>query len=109
MRAGELDQRISIERGEAVRGGLGVEPETAWAEFASRAARVRQGTGQERRQAASEGASAVATFLIRTDPLTKQITERDRIQWRALTWNISSVAPTPDRAGIEITATAAKG
>ncbi|HEX8555774.1 MAG TPA: phage head closure protein [Sphingomonas sp.] len=106
---GQLDRRITIQSGQAVRGALGRETETIWADHCKAWARVLFGTGQERREAAAEGASQSATFRVLSSAKTRTVTERFRILFDGRAWDITSIAPIGVNDEIEFTATVAKG
>ena len=106
---GKLDRKIRFERGQAADGGLGAEPVGSWAELATVWAMVRFGTGQERRQAAAEGASQPATFRVVSTTATRSVTEQDRIAFDGRAWDIAAIAAIGVNEEIEFTATVAKG
>jgi head-tail adaptor len=75
-----------------------------WATYASRRARVRFGTAQEKREAAQEGGVQSATFeCVRSAPLDA-VTLEDRITYDGSAWDIVERAPL-DKATIRFTAT----
>jgi hypothetical protein len=51
------------------------------------------GTGQERREAAQESASAAATFRVLGNAVTEGVTVKDRIQFDGSAWDIISNVP----------------
>lgn len=106
MRAGRLDRRITFRRnGEDSEDAMGA-PSGEPADIGSRWAAVLHGTGSERREAAIEGAEAPATFVVRSDTLTRTITERDTIRFDGADYDITSIAPSRERReAIEFTAT----
>lgn len=66
-------------------------------------ARVRFGTGQERREAAQEAASMAATFECLLTPTLAAVQMTDRITFDGATWDITSRAPI-SRSEIHFTA-----
>lgn len=75
-----------------------------WATHATRRARVRFGTAQEKREAAQEGGVQSATFeCVRSSPLNS-ITLKDRISYLGSAWDIVENAPL-DHKTIRFTAT----
>lgn len=106
MKSGPRNRRIIVQRQFAALDGYGGEVST-WADYATLFAQVIFGTGQERREAAQENASAPATFRVLHSRLTAAITAEDRIQFDDGQWDITSVVPLGLNEGIEITATKA--
>lgn len=104
MNTGKMDQRITIERATTLADTFGT-PVPSWSAYLSCWAEVRYGTGQERREAAQQVASAPATFRIRYSVAAAGIAEIDRIAHRGATWDIKSVVELGRNEGIEITAT----
>ena len=103
MKAGPRDQRITIQRKTATEDPYGGEVET-WTNHAQEFAEYKPGTGQERRQAAQESASLVATFRVLDNPKTREVTPGQfRISYDGAAWDITS-AVRLGRDGREITA-----
>lgn len=102
LAAGELRDRIVFERDTPTRNGFN-EIVSAWSEYAKAWAKVTYGTGQERREAAQQAASAPATFRVRLNAATSGLTTQDRIAFNGL-WDISSIVPF-ERDAFDITAT----
>lgn len=110
MPAGKRDRRIVFERKTTTRGGLGVKGAVQWSAIDGRWASVRFGSGQERREAAVEGAVQPATFRTLADRMTRTITTEDRIGYGGLTYDITGIAPIgrgPEE--FEFTAVASRG
>jgi SPP1 family predicted phage head-tail adaptor len=105
--AGDRDKRIEFQRETVTKSGLGVDV-PSWSLVQKAWAKVLFGTGNERRQAASEGASMTATFRVLVTTELNTVTERDRIWFRDIAWGITSIAEI-GRAEFEFTAVAAKG
>jgi head-tail adaptor len=96
MRAGERNYLIVIERaGTPVDDGYTTQP-GAWATWCEEYAAVRFNPGTERREAAQERASAVATFTVLANDKTRAVVPTDRIQFDSITWDITSNIPGRD-------------
>lgn len=110
--AGERDQRIRFERATVTRSALGGKAAGSadWAALGSRWAKLRWGSGAERRAAAVEQATQAATFRVLADSLTRTVTEQDRIvhPQSGLTFDITGLAWI-GRSEIEFTGVAARG
>ena len=104
---GQCDRLITFERATITRDNMGQESE-AWSTTITTAyASVLYGTGNERREAAAQGASNTATFRTLYNPTLAGVTEKDRIVYNG-NWNITSIAII-GRAEIEFTAVIRKG
>lgn len=99
--AGKRDQRVGFERATAVVNDHG-EDVLTWADIGERWAAVNYGRGDERREAAREGAVQPATFIVLADELTRTIVTGDRIGFDGV-WNIGGIVPR-GRGEIEISA-----
>lgn len=92
MDPGQRDSLITFQRGTPTPDDYGGETivystlTTAWA-------RVRYGTGQERREAAQERASQAATFECEWSATLAAVLVTDRISFDSDTWDIISKAP----------------
>ena len=106
---GEFNRRLCFEREVPTTSGFGTEPSSTWDDLGGAWVKVLYGRGQERRNAAAEGATMSITFRVLSSPRTRDITERDRIRFDGLAWDIASIAPIGIRDEIEFTATASKG
>lgn len=105
--AGARNRRITFQRFSASADDYGGETQS-WTDYATAFASVSYGTGLERRQAAQESASIAATFRVLRNPLTAALSTRDRISFDGGTWDITSVAPTPElNRHLDVTATRA--
>lgn len=91
-RAGQRTELIVIERATATESEHGGEVQT-WATYATRRARVRFGTAQEKREAAQEGGIQSATFECERSITLDAVTLKDRITYLSSTWDLSEVAP----------------
>ena len=76
-----------------------------YSEFTRAWAEVLFGTGQERRQAAQEAATAPATFILDWNHTAAQIAPTDRISALGSYWDITSAIPVGLNKEIHITAT----
>lgn len=74
----------------------------SWATYATRRARVRFGTAQEKREAAQEGGSQTATFECISSSTLRSVTLKDRISYLSSSWDIVETAPL-DRKTIRFT------
>lgn len=75
-----------------------------WATYATRRARVRFGTAQEKREAAQEGGVQSATFECVRSSTLDTVTLKDRIVYDGSNWDIVERAPF-DTAAIRFTGT----
>lgn len=75
-----------------------------WATYATRRARVRFGTAQEKREAAQEGGVQAATFECVSSSTLRAVTLRDRISYLGSSWDLTEIAPL-DRQTIRFTGT----
>ena len=78
------------------------QPIETWADYATRRARVRFGSAQEKREAAQESASQTATFECVRSAALDAVTLKDRISYLGSAWDITETAPL-DRATIRFT------
>jgi head-tail adaptor len=110
--AGKLDRRVRFERRVSERNSVGNQKADAFEHLCDRSAWVQFGTGQERRQAAQDNATAPATFRVRRDQLTRQLKPRDRLRFDPVTpgdlatapvWDIVSAVPW-EREAIDVAA-----
>jgi head-tail adaptor len=103
LATGQRESVIVIRRGTPTTDDYGGETSTL-ADFTRAYARVRFGTAQERREAAQEAGSQVATFECVSTAKLRQVTLKDSIQFDGSDWDINEVAPL-DRETIRFTAT----
>lgn len=105
MRAGLRSERIVFERATVTEDEYGNEILT-WpgAVLATRRARVRFGTAQEKREAAQESGAQSATFECVRSTTLDGVTLRDRISYLDTYWDLTETAPL-DRKTIRFTAT----
>jgi head-tail adaptor len=73
-------------------------------DLATRRARVRFGTAQEKREAAKEGGSQAATFECERSTTLDGVTLKDRISYLGSFWDLTEKAPL-DRKTIRFTGT----
>lgn len=105
MRAGKMDRRIAVQSFTQTEDDLGT-PVQSWTTAQSLWASISYGTGQERREAAQEQSSLVATFIVRSSTFTQSITPQShRISFDGLFWDIESAVPSVKR-GVHISLTA---
>jgi head-tail adaptor len=78
------------------------EQTLSWATYATRRARVRFGTAQEKREAAQEGGVQSATFECVRSSTLAGVTLKDRISYLGSSWDLTEIAPL-DRATIRFT------
>lgn len=103
MRAGLRTELIAFERATVTEDEYG-QPVETWAALASRRARVRFGTAQEKREAAQEGGVQTATFECVRSAALDAVTLDDRISYLSSYWDLTETAPL-DRKTIRFTAT----
>lgn len=101
--AGDRQWLIVFQRSTTTTDNYGEAIPAAPVEFTRAMARIRFGTGQEKREAAQEVASQAATFeCVSTDKL-RQIVMTDNISFDGGNWDITEIAPL-DRQTIRFTA-----
>lgn len=101
--ASQRTEVIVIERATPTEGELGGQT-FVWATYATRRARVRFGTAQEKREAAQEGGVQSATFECVRSLTLNTVTLKDRINYLNSFWDLTEIAPL-DRKTIRFTAT----
>lgn len=102
--ASARNRQVVFQRATSTDDGYGGQIET-WADYCTEWATVSFGTGQERREAAQQSASAPATFMVLANSLTRSISVTDRISFDGSVWDITSAVPSMERnVGIDITA-----
>lgn len=92
MDPGKRESLITIQRGTPTADNYGGET-IVWATLATAWARVRYGTGQERREAAQERAAQAATFECEWSTALTGVAITDRISFDSDTWDIVSRSP----------------
>jgi head-tail adaptor len=90
MDPGKRDRLVTFERATVTTDDHGGETLT-WAELVQAWARVRYGTGQERREAAQERSDQVASFECIWTPTLATVAVTDRISFGGA-WDITSAA-----------------
>jgi head-tail adaptor len=105
MTAGRRDQLITLQSYTATQDDYGEEVQT-WAPLGTEWARVIYGRGAERRQAAQEQASQVATFEMVSNSRTRALLPRDRIVHLGYEWDILGppALDTPRRGEVAVEA-----
>lgn len=93
MNAGDRKYRIVVERRDTTTDAYGGNVET-WTVRGTHRADVRFSKGNERRQAAQEGSTAAATFVVAANERTRAISVTDRIQYDGGTWDVTSNIPS---------------
>ena len=101
MRAGQRTELIVFQRPTATPNDYN-EPIETWATYATRRARVRFGTAQEKREAAQETGVQTATFECVRSAILDAVTLKDRISYLSSSWDITETAPL-DRKTIRFT------
>lgn len=76
----------------------------SFATYATRRARVRFGTAQEKREAAMESGIQSATFECVRSSTLDAVTLKDRISYLGSAWDLTEIAPL-DRSTIRFTGT----
>lgn len=92
MDPGQRDSLVTFQRGTPTEDEHGGQT-MSWATLTTAWARVRYGTGQERREAAQERASQAATFECEWSVTLSAVLVTDRISFDGDTWDIVSKAP----------------
>jgi head-tail adaptor len=105
MKAGQRNYKVEFQRaGAPVDDGYNTVPGD-WETYCTEWADVRFSKGSERREAAQEGASAAATFLVLSNEKTRAVSVTDRIVFDGSDWDVISNIPSRERnAGREIEA-----
>ena len=101
--ASQRTELIVFERATIAANDYGEAIET-WSTYASRRARDRFGTAQEKRQAAPEGGVQSASFECERSATLDAVTLKDRISYLNSTWDLTEIAPL-DRKTIRFTGT----
>lgn len=97
-KAGDLDQLVTFERLTKTSDGMGGNT-SAWNTLATDWALVRPMTGQERLVAGGVESSAHYLFVVRA---RTDITEKDRINWNGVSYNIRLVKNRPRAKWLEL-------
>jgi head-tail adaptor len=101
--ASQRTELIVIERATTTENDYG-EVVESWSTYATRRARVRFGTAQEKREAAQEGGVQTASFFCVRSAAMDAVTLKDRISYLGSRWDITENAPL-DRSEVRLTAT----
>jgi head-tail adaptor len=86
---GDRPHLVSVQRASVTVDTYGNET-PGWGALTTAWARVRYGTGQERREAAQERASQAATFEFDWNPTLAALTPKDRLVVFETAWDIAS-------------------
>lgn len=100
--AGNRTELIEFERATSTENEYG-EAVLTWASYATKWAKVRFGTAQEKRQAAQESGAQTATFECLRSATLAAIRLTDRISYLGSHWDLTEIAPL-DRKTIRFTA-----
>lgn len=104
MNASQRTELIVFQRGTTSENEYGEPIESGTTTIASRRARVRFGTAQEKREAAQEGGVQSATFECVNSSTLATLTLKDFISYLGSRWDLTEIAPL-DRKTIRFTAT----
>lgn len=102
---GQRPHLVRIQRSVTATDDYGGETKT-WHDLATAWARVRYGTGQERREAAQERATQAATFEFDWNPETSAIRPTDRLYCFDAVWDVASAVTIGANAEVHVTAIA---
>ena len=93
MDPGQRDSLVTFQRGTPTGDDYTPEGTLSFSTLTTAWARVRYGTGQERREAAQERASQAATFECEWSATLAGVLVTDRISFDGDTWDIISKSP----------------
>jgi SPP1 family predicted phage head-tail adaptor len=94
VKAGARNRLITVQRNMGVTtDDYGAEVPD-WQTYTTAFAEVRFGTGQERREAAQESATAAVTFRVLHNAMTASVTPKDRISFDGSLFDITSNIPS---------------
>lgn len=102
---GERPHLVTIQRAVTATDDYGGETQT-WHMHTTGWARVRYGTGQERREAAQENASLAATFEFDWTPTLAALKPTDRLNVFDTVWDVASTFVIGGNKEVHITAVA---
>jgi SPP1 family predicted phage head-tail adaptor len=105
MRAGQLRERVEIQRRTSTRNSFN-EPVESWAVVGTTWAEVKFDMGREEPIAQQVVAGHAARFIMRSNSLSRRITATDRLLWNGQTWDVFAVIPSARRDSIEARAAA---
>lgn len=111
MKAGKLDRRVTIlRRGAPVDDGYTSNPETATlAIYAERWAGWKPATRAEQFENAGKEGKIGGVFHLRSDSLTRHITETDKVAHDGLIYDVLGISEIDRRVGIELLVAGADG
>ena len=95
MRAGDLRDRVTIQRATTADDGFG-NTISGWSDLLTVWANIRETPGKEIVAAGRIEASRTATIRVRASSLSRGVTAADRIIARGQFWNIRSVSAVGD-------------
>jgi SPP1 family predicted phage head-tail adaptor len=105
MRAGDLDQRITLRRATFTRNGFN-EPVASWSDLATVWAARRDASASEGYRAQEVGAQISARFTIRWSSQVADVSPADRVAFGGREYNITAVRDVGRRQWREIDAVA---
>ena len=105
MRAGDLDQRITLRRATVTRNGFN-EPVATWSDLAIVWAAARRVTDAEQFRAQEIGAEVTTRFTIRYSSEVANLGPADRVSFDRREYNITGVRELGRREWLEISAVA---
>lgn len=105
MKAGERPHLVTVQRAVTATDDYGGESKT-WHTEATAWARVRYGTGAERREAAQENASQAATFEFDYSPTLAAVRPTDRLYCFSTVWDVASAYVIGANEEVHVTAVA---
>ena len=95
MRAGDLRDRVTIQRAATADDGFG-NTISGWSDLLTVWANIRETPGKEAVAAGRIEASRTATIRVRASSQSRNVTAADRVHARGQVWNIRSVAAVGD-------------
>ncbi|RSU21205.1 phage head completion protein [Sphingomonas koreensis] len=107
LAAGELDRRVQIWRAVPVDNGTATVPGEP-AKIATRWARKLDVSDSERVRAAEQGQELGTRFLMRSDPVTREITGKDQLWHRGRFYEVTGVKESAEREDAVEIATVAR-
>jgi head-tail adaptor len=97
MDPGQRESLVTFQRGTPTGDDYTTEGSTSWATLVTAWARIKYGTGQERREAAQERMIQSATFECDWNTTLATVAITDRITFESESWDIVSKAPLGHR------------
>lgn len=97
MDPGQRESLVTFQRGTPTGDDYTPEGTVSWSTLTTAWARIRYGTGQERREAAQERATQAASFECEWSTELASVIPTDRISFESEAWDIVSKAPLGHR------------